>query len=152
MKNVSKFEKQIDIKFKNSDLLTQAIVHRSYINEHPDFKLGHNERLEFLGDAVLGLIVTDELYRRFEDKSEGELTKAKSYFVSREMLAKHAKKIELGQYLFLGTGEEKAGGRFKLLLFADLRISPPLFHVGHGECIGYLKKYSEPTKERMMSV
>ena len=74
MKEFSLLEEKIGVKFKNKDLLTQAFVHRSYLNENPDFSLFHNERLEFLGDAVLELIVTDYLYASFPDKPEGELT------------------------------------------------------------------------------
>ena len=73
MKDLSSFEKKISVIFKNKDLLTQAFVHRSYLNEHPDFPLGHNERLEFLGDAVLELIVTEYLYEKYPNP-EGELT------------------------------------------------------------------------------
>lgn len=105
-------------RFQDEALLRQALTHRSYLSDG-SMRCQSNERLEFLGDAVLGLVITDELYQRFDDKSEGELTKAKSYFVSREMLAKHAKKIGLGQYLLLGVGEEKAGGRQRKSILAD---------------------------------
>jgi len=72
MINFSPLEKRLAVKFKNKNLLQQALVHRSYINEHPDFPLGHNERLEFLGDAVLEIIVTEHLYHHYPDKTEGD--------------------------------------------------------------------------------
>ena len=74
MKDFTELEKKLNISFDKKDLLTQAFVHRSYLNEHSDFLLGHNERLEFLGDAILEHVVTEYLYREYPDKTEGELT------------------------------------------------------------------------------
>ena len=85
--NISPLEEKLGIIFSNKDLLTQALTHRSYLNENPDFPLGHNERLEFLGDAVLELIVTEELYKRFPDKPEGDLTSFRAALVNSNMLA-----------------------------------------------------------------
>ena len=92
-------------------LLQQAFVHRSYLNENPDFKLGSNERLEFLGDAFLSLVIAEFLYREFGDLSEGELTKLRSDLVRQDSLARLASSLGLGEYLYLGQGEEKGGGR-----------------------------------------
>jgi ribonuclease-3 len=104
--------------FNNENLLKQALTHRSFLqNDKEGCKT--NERLEFLGDAVLGLIVTDELYHRFPQKSEGELTKIKSLIVSREVLAQIAKKIGLGRFLILGSGEERSGGRNRQSILSD---------------------------------
>lgn len=91
MNDFSLLEQKIGVKFKNKDLLTQAFVHRSYLNENPDFPLFHNERLEFLGDAVLELIVTDYLYASFPEKPEGELTSWRAALVNAKMLSMVAK-------------------------------------------------------------
>jgi ribonuclease-3 len=106
MKDFSKFEEAIDIKFKNSDLLRQAFVHRSYINENPNFNLSHNERLEFLGDAVLELVITEYLYQNYPDP-EGILTNWRASLVNGQMLAKIAKNVGLEDYLYLSRGEAK---------------------------------------------
>jgi ribonuclease-3 len=97
--------------FNDLSLLQQAFVHRSYLNENPDFKLGSNERLEFLGDAFLSLVIADILYREFGDLSEGEMTKIRSDLVRQDSLARLASSMGLGEYLYLGQGEEKGGGR-----------------------------------------
>jgi ribonuclease-3 len=106
-------QKKLRIKFKNKALLEQALVHSSYINENPSIAEGDNERLEFLGDAVLGLIIAEELYRRFPQFSEGEMTRMRSSLVRQDALARLAKAIKLGDHLYLGKGEEGGGGREK---------------------------------------
>jgi len=113
-----KFEKQIGMKFKNWHLLRTAFVHRSYLNEHKSSELEHNERLEFLGDAVLELVVTEHLYCEFPNP-EGDLTNWRSALVKGTMLAKVAKELDIGEYLFLSHGEEKSGGREKDYLLAN---------------------------------
>ena len=105
MKDLSKLEKKINTKFKNQDFLKQALVHRSYLNEHANFPLGHNERLEFLGDAVLEIITTEYLFHHFPDKPEGELTNWRASLVNSKMLAQVAGEIELEKFLFLSKGE-----------------------------------------------
>ena len=117
-KKFTKIEKTIKIKFKNKDLLQQAFVHRSYLNEHPDFPLEHNERLEFLGDAVLELIVTDYLYKNFNDP-EGEMTNWRAALVRGEMLSKVAFKFGMGELMMLSHGEAKTGGRDRKVLLAN---------------------------------
>lgn len=107
MEDFSKLEKRLGCKFKNLDLLKQSLVHRSYINEHPDFKLGHNERLEFLGDAVLEIVVTEFLYHHYPDQSEGELTDWRASLVNATILSKIAYDLGLEDYLFLSKGESK---------------------------------------------
>lgn len=99
MLSLKYLEKKIKIKFKNVKLLQQALTHRSYINEHPQEKLTHNERLEFLGDAVLELIVTEYLYKTF-DRSEGELTSLRASLVNTESLSLLAQELDLNNYLF----------------------------------------------------
>lgn len=106
MKDFNKLEKKLGVKFKNQDLLIQAVVHRSYLNEHPDFKLSHNERLEFLGDAVLEVVVTEYLYRKYENP-EGDLTNWRAALVNARMLAQLADEIGINDYLFLSKGESK---------------------------------------------
>lgn len=106
MKDFNKLEKKLGVKFKNQDLLVQSVVHRSYLNEHPEFKLGHNERLEFLGDAVLELVVTEYLYRKYENP-EGELTNWRAALVNARMLAQMANEMGINDFLFLSKGESK---------------------------------------------
>lgn len=107
------FQKQLEIHFKNSSLLKQALIHSSYINENPDTALSSNERLEFLGDAVINMVIAEELFKRFPDYDEGELTRLRSVLIKRETLARAARQINLGKYLYLGKGEESGGGREK---------------------------------------
>jgi ribonuclease-3 len=90
-----------------------SLLHSSYINENPAYISGHNERLEFLGDAILGLIVAEELYRAFPGLSEGEMTRARAALVRRVALARVAQAINLGDFLLMGKGEEGSGGRHK---------------------------------------
>jgi len=106
MKNFAKLEKKIGIKFNNIDLLRQALVHRSYLNENPTFGLDNNERLEFLGDAVLEIVVTENLYKNYNNP-EGELTNWRASLVNSKMLAKIASQINLEEFLFLSRGESK---------------------------------------------
>ncbi len=104
-------QKDLGISFNDSSLLQQAFVHRSYLNENPDFGLGANERLEFLGDALLGFVIAENLYREFAVLSEGEMTKLRAALVRQDSLARLASSLKLGDYLYLGQGEEKGGGR-----------------------------------------
>lgn len=101
---IREFEKKIKIKFKDENLLIQSLVHRSYINENPKFGLDHNERLEFLGDAVLELVVTEHLYKNYKE-SEGELTNWRAALVKTDTLAKAAKELEIEKYLLMSKGE-----------------------------------------------
>lgn len=112
------FEKKIGLRFKDEQLLEMVFIHRSYINEVGDKNLEHNERLEFLGDAVLELVVTEYLYKNFTNP-EGELTNWRSSIVRGEILAKVAGELELGEFLFLSKGEEKSGGRLRTLILAN---------------------------------
>lgn len=102
-----KLQNKLEVNFKNVDLLKQALVHRSYLNEHPDFPTGHNERLEFLGDAVLEIIVTEYLYLNFEDTDEGDLTNWRASLVNAKMLHVIATELNLEEYLYLSKGEAK---------------------------------------------
>jgi ribonuclease III len=111
--DLSQFQNSLDIFFKNTSYLEQALVHSSYINENPGIAPVSNERLEFLGDAVLGLVIAQKLYQDFPQSSEGELTRLRAALVRRETLALIAVEIKLGDYLLLGRGEESGGGREK---------------------------------------
>ncbi|MDK2742603.1 MAG: ribonuclease III [Nitrospira sp.] len=106
-------------RFTNSTFLTEALTHKSYVNERRDTDRKHNERLEFLGDAVLSLIVSDYLASRYPELSEGALSKLKAKLVSESPLANAARRLDLGAYLKLGRGEELSNGRDKASLLAD---------------------------------
>jgi ribonuclease-3 len=110
MKEFAKLEETIHYSFKKPDFLKQAMTHRSYLNEHPEFPLGHNERLEFLGDAVLEIIVTEHLFNTFPQTPEGDLTDWRASLVNAKMLATIAKDLGVEENLYLSRGEEKDSG------------------------------------------
>lgn len=109
----------IGINFKDESLLRQAFIHSSYINEDPDVPVTDNERLEFLGDALLSFIVAEELYREFPNFNEGKLTEIRISLIRQETLTEIAAGLKLGDYLVLGKGEEATGGRRKQTNLAD---------------------------------
>ena len=114
-----KLETKIGVSFNNENLLTQAFVHRSYLNENPNFGLNHNERLEFLGDAVLELAITDYLYKKY-DNPEGELTAWRASLVNTRMLSSIAMKdLGLSDYLLLSKGEAKDIGKARQVILAN---------------------------------
>ncbi|PIQ77613.1 ribonuclease III [Candidatus Peregrinibacteria bacterium CG11_big_fil_rev_8_21_14_0_20_46_8] len=119
MRDLSELENKLQIHFTDHELLERACIHASYINEHRELKIGHNERLEFLGDAVLELVVTEYLYAHFPNKEEGELTALRAALVKGKHLADVARRLDLGAYLLLSKGEEKSGGREKNYLLAN---------------------------------
>ena len=119
IKDFSKLEKKLKLKFKKKDLLLQAFVHRSYLNEKPDFHLSHNERLEFLGDAVLELVVTKYLFEKYPEKPEGELTNWRAALVNAKMLTELAKDLGLNDFLLLSQGEAKETGKARLYILAN---------------------------------
>ena len=104
---LQKLQNKLGVKFINESLLKQALVHRSYLNEHPDFAIGHNERLEFLGDAVLEIVVTEFLYLNFSTTPEGDLTNWRASLVNAKMLYEVAHDLEIEEYLYLSRGESK---------------------------------------------
>jgi len=114
MPDIKELQKTLGISFNNPKLLEQALVHSSFINENPAHAMGHNERLEFLGDAVLDLVIAEKLFLDYPDISEGEMTRLRASLVRRETLARIAGDIRLGSYLLMGKGEEATGGRGKL--------------------------------------
>lgn len=119
MKNFSKIEKKLNLNFENKDLLTKAFTHRSYLNENPSFHLSHNERLEFLGDAVLELVITKFLYLRYPNKPEGMLTNWRASLVNTKILAKIAHKLNFHKFLLVSRGEEKEINNEKAAILAD---------------------------------
>ena len=113
MADLAALQQTLGISFNAPSRLEQALVHSSYVNENPDFVPDSNERLEFLGDAVLGLVITEKLYQDFPYSTEGEMTRLRAALVRRDTLARMARTIKLGDYLYLGKGEEASGGRRK---------------------------------------
>lgn len=111
-------ERAIEYRFQRLELLNQALTHKSYVHEHRE-PAQHNERLEFLGDAVLGLVISDHCFGRFAQLAEGELSKIRASLVNETNLARIARRLDLGTYLLVGRGEELTGGRTKTSLLAD---------------------------------
>ena len=111
MTEIKDLERKLGIEFRDKSLLHRALIHRSYLNEHPDFPLEDNERLEFLGDAVLDFVTGEYLYHRFPELREGPLTSLRSALVRRDTLAQFARQLDLGNFLLMGHGEAESGGR-----------------------------------------
>ncbi|WAW14143.1 ribonuclease III [Peptostreptococcus equinus] len=115
--NVEIFENQIGYTFKDKEYIQIALTHSSFANEHKEYK--YNERLEFLGDSVLGLVISDYLFNERKDLPEGKLTKLRANVVCEESLSVVARKLDLGKFLFLGKGEKSSGGRDRDSILAD---------------------------------
>lgn len=143
MKDVKDLAKKLDVKFKNLDYLTNAITHRSYLNEHPNFPLGQNERLEFLGDAVIELVVTEYLYENYPNP-EGDLTNWRASLVNADTLGALAKDIGIEEYLLLSRGETKdkqSKARLYILANAFEAVVGAIYlDRGIKECEKFLKK------------
>ena len=118
-KDFKKLKENLEIKFKDENLLKQAFVHRSYLNENPAFELGHNERLEYLGDAVLELAVTDYLFKNYPDLAEGEMTNLRAALVNSQMLSQIADRLGFNDFLYLSKGESKELGRGRQYILAN---------------------------------
>ena len=119
MTDISKAEQALNLTFSDKALLQRALTHRSYINENPDYPLEDNERLEFLGDAVLNLAISHLLMQRFPDLAEGELSRTRAHLVNETRLAAIAREICIGPHLLLGKGEALTDGRNKNSILAD---------------------------------
>ena len=144
MKDFSLLEKKLNLTFKNKDFLIQAFVHRSYLNENPDFYLPHNERLEFLGDAVLELIVTQYLYQKYPKKSEGELTNWRAALVNAKQLSEIAKDLDFNDFLLLSRGEAKELGKARQYILGntfEALIGAIYLDQGYQACEDFIKKY-----------
>lgn len=113
------FRETLGYDFRDEALFTQALKHRSYLPISQEHRIDSNERLELLGDAVLGLVVVEYLYRRYPDKEEGDLTNMKSLIVSRRILAKIGRALQLGHFMLLSDAEEKSGGRKRASIVSD---------------------------------
>ncbi len=142
MNDFSELENKLSIVFKNKDLLTQAFIHRSYLNENPQIGLGNNERLEFLGDAVLELVVTEYLYGKYPDKPEGELTSWRAALVNTKMISSAAAKIGFGDFLLLSRGEAKEDGKSRQYILAntfEAFIGSLYLDQGYAPCCAFIK-------------
>ncbi len=117
--NFKKLEEKIGITFKNKDLLIEALTHRSYLNEFPNWRLPHNERLEFLGDAVLELVVSEELFRKFPNYPEGQMTVLRAALMNYQTLAMVAEGIGLDDFILLSRGEKKDIGKAREVILAN---------------------------------
>jgi len=144
MKEFGLFEKKLGLSFNNKDLLTQAFVHRSYLNENPEFGLDQNERLEFLGDAVLELVVTEELYKQYPEKAEGELTNWRAALVNAKMLTRVAEELGFNDFLLLSRGETKELGKARQYILAntfEALVGALYLDSGYTDCDVFIKKY-----------
>jgi ribonuclease III len=119
MKNIEELEKKINLVFDNKDLLTNAFVHRSYLNENKKFHLPSNEKMEFLGDSVLSLATSIFLYKHYPQLEEGDYTEIKAAIVRTESLAEAAQALNLGEYFLLSKGQDQEGGRQNINILAD---------------------------------
>jgi ribonuclease III len=131
----------LNISVKDPALLKQALVHRSYLHENPDFDLPSNERLEFLGDSLLSFVIAEKLYKDFPYLSEGGMTKLRAALVRTETLARLARSLGLGNYLYLGRGEETSGGRTKQSILAgvfEAVIGAILIDHGYNACRDFI--------------
>ena len=137
-------EKTIATVFKNKELLKKAFTHRSYLNENPDFGLDQNERLEFLGDAVLELIITEYLYKQYPDKAEGELTNWRAALVNAKMLTSVAEVLGLNDFLLLSRGETKELGKARQYILAntfEALIGAIYLDLGYNASDAFIKTY-----------
>jgi ribonuclease III len=141
---VVEIQKKVGVTFKDTTLLFNVFIHRSYLNEHRNFPLPSNEKLEFLGDSVLSLATSIYLYRHYQHLKEGDYTDIKASIVRTESLANAASELGLGSYLQLSRGEEKGGGRMKTNILADVfeaLIAAIFIDVGFDEAYRFIKQH-----------
>jgi len=141
--NFSKFEEKIDIKFKDKNLLRQAFTHRSYLNENPSLGLEQNERLEFLGDAVLELAITEYLYEKYPKKTEGEMTALRAALVNAVTLSEAANNLNIDDLMLLSKGEAKSLGKARQYILAnafEALIGAIYLNGGYEETFDFLEK------------
>lgn len=153
MKDFSEFEAQVGISFKNKELLRQAFTHRSYLNENRSLKTGHNERLEFLGDAVLELVITDFLYEKYPSKTEGDLTSIRSALVNAQTCAAVASELSFNDFLLLSRGEAKDTGRARQYILANALeavIGAVYIDQGYDVAKDFIIKYITPLTEKIV--
>jgi ribonuclease-3 len=138
---------RLGLSVRDLDLLQQALIHSSYLHEHRDLAAGHNERLEFLGDSVVSLAISDALYRRHPDDDEGVLSARRASIVSTAGLARLASRLELGEYLLLGEGESQRGGRRRPALLAsafEALVGAIYLDLGFGAASGFVTALATP--------
>jgi len=154
MADLINLESKIGITFKNKDLLKQAFVHRSYLNENPSFEIAHNERLEFLGDAVLELTVTDFLYKNYPNKQEGELTAYRAGVVNAMILSEIGKELGLSEFLLLSKGESKDLGKARQYILANTTeslIGSIYLDQGYGAANDFVLRFILPKLDEVVS-
>ncbi|MEK7195551.1 MAG: ribonuclease III [Patescibacteria group bacterium] len=117
--NLKNLEKKIGFSFENRDLLTEALTHRSYLNEYPNWRLPHNERLEYLGDAALELAVSDHLFHKFPNYPEGQLTVLRAALVNYQSLSRLAEELDLEEFILLSKGEKRDTGKAREVILAN---------------------------------
>jgi len=144
MKDFVILEKNLGLDFTDKDILKQAFTHRSYLNENPSFKLEHNERLEFLGDAVIELIVTSHLYRDYPEKTEGDLTNWRAALVNAKMMTSVAEELGFNDFLLLSKGESKEMGKARAYILAntfEALLGALYLDSGYEKCDKFIQKY-----------
>jgi len=143
-KDFSKLEEELNIEFKNKDLLAQAFIHRSFLNENPNLKFSNNERLEFLGDAILEQVVTEYLFKTYPEKSEGDLTSLRASLVNANILAEIAQGLGFNDFLLLSQGETKEAGKSRKYILANTHeafIGALYLDQGLEVCKDFIKKH-----------
>ncbi|MFQ5596076.1 MAG: ribonuclease III [Anaerolineae bacterium] len=147
MPNIDEFQDRLGFQFNNQTLLLQALTHRSYLNENPEAALSDNERLEFLGDAVLDFVTAEHLYDHYPSLPEGDLTNLRAALVKSGTLAEFARQIDLGEYLRLGRGEAAGGGRHRTSLLCaafEALAGAILLDQGLAAAHNFLLQFIEP--------
>ncbi|HPK22124.1 MAG TPA: ribonuclease III [Smithella sp.] len=148
---LKKLEERLDYRFRDVDLLVTALTHRSYVNENRQPGVSDNERLEFLGDSVLGLCVSDLLIKKYVDGSEGDLTKMRSVLVGEKNLAQLARGLQIGNCLLIGRGEENAGSRARDSFLAnafEAVVAAVYLDSGYENVRAVVRKFIEPFLEK----
>jgi ribonuclease III len=149
-----KIEKKLGLEFKDEELLKNALTHRSYLNENRGEGLENNERLEFLGDAVLELIISANLYTKFPNKTEGELTSIRSAIVRTESLAEESRRLKIGEHILMSKGEEDSGGKDKDFILAntyEALLGAIYLDLGFEECKEFVKRTALKKLPRVIS-
>ena len=153
-KDFNLLQKELEIDFKDQSLLRQAFIHRSYINENKGLGLEHNERLEFLGDAVLELVITDFLYAKYPEKAEGDLTAYRSALVNATTCSDIATKLGMNEYLLLSKGESKDTGRARQYILANTLeafIGAVYLDLGYDTAKSFIEREFTPLIEGIIS-
>jgi ribonuclease III len=150
---LEKFQKYIGVKFKNEDYLKESLTHRSYLNENTRWAFPHNERLEFLGDAVLELIVTEELYHKFPRYPEGHLTVLRAALVNYQLLARVANEIHLNEFILMSRGESRDMGKAREVILAnaiEAVIGAVYLDQGYDKCRAFIIRCVWPHLDQIL--